>query len=210
MHLAGSERVRSCYSYGGDRKWNKLADMATPRAASSSIPIPGGIWVTGGFDGSKLRTTEMVFLNGTRKVGTPLPAARNAHCLVNYVGKIFSTGGKDRNDEATSNTWQFDSGDNFAKAEEIPEMKKTRYFHGCGIFHSIHHGFRPLLVVAGSNGGTGGRNSEFWDFTVPGSTWQLCSKSHSFSIIHYIRHYFDTVFYFLNMTSCIAKYKIYS
>ena len=154
--------------------------MSTPRSDSSSVPIPGGIWVTGGSDGSILKTTEKMFLNQTKQVG-PLPAARYAHCLVNYGDKIFSTGGQDENYVATSNVWQFDAGDNFAKTDG-PEMKNTRYYHGCGIVHSIHHGSRPLLVVAGSwsglGGGTGAKNSEYWDFTVPGSTWQLCSKSH--------------------------------
>ena len=57
-------------------------------------------------------------------------------------------------------------------------MKKKRGYHGCGIVHSIHHGSRPLLVVAGSASyETGATSSEFWDFTLAGSTWQLCSKS---------------------------------
>ena len=30
---------------GIERKWNKLADMATPRSSSSSVPIPGGIFL---------------------------------------------------------------------------------------------------------------------------------------------------------------------
>merc|ERR1712025_971385 len=34
---------------------------------------------------------------------------------------------------------------------------------------------RPLLVVAGSDG-RDGDSSEYWDFTLPGSQWQLCSK----------------------------------
>ena len=113
-------------------------------------------------------------------LATSLPAARSGHCMVNFEDKIFSTGGVDENDDATSNVWQFNPANNFAKADG-PEMNKKRDWHGCGIVHSIHHGSRPLLVVAGSgSSGTGAKNSEFWDFTVPGSTWQLCSKSCSF------------------------------
>ena len=183
--------ISSCYSYGGDKKWNKLADMTTPRFYSSSVPIPGGVWVTGGYDrfntvtggydrNNTLKTSEMIFLNKTKKVGKPLPAARAGHCLVNYGDKIFSTGGWDENVDVTSNVWQFDSGDNFVKTDG-PEMKKKRYGHGCEIVLSIHHGSRPLLVVAGSNSGPEDiGDSEYWDFTVPGSTWQPCSKSCSF------------------------------
>ena len=91
-------------------------------------------------------------------LATSLPAARSGHCMVNFEDKIFSTGGVDENDDATSNVWQFNPANNFAKADG-PEMNKKRYWHGCGIVHSIHHGSRPLLVVAGSGtygGATGG------------------------------------------------------
>ena len=128
---------------------------------------------------------------------TSLPAARYGHCMVKYGDKIFSTGGLDKNNHATSNVWQFNSANNFAKADR-PEMNKTRYYHGCGIVHSIHHGSRPLLVVAGSGsrGATGAKTSDYWDFTVPGSTWQLCSKSCSFFSYLYII-ILKTIFKFL-------------
>ena len=192
--------ISSCYSYGGDKKWDKLADMTTPREFSASVRIPGGIWATGGVvDASNvLKTTEKMFLNKTKQVGPTLPAARYGHCMVNYGDKIFSTGGLDENRDATSNVWQFDAGDNFAKADG-PEMKKKRAAHGCGIVHSIHHGSRPLLVVAGSDtygGATGAKNSEYWDFTLAGSTWQLCSKSCSFFSYLYII-ILKTIFKFL-------------
>ena len=122
-------------------------------------------------------------------LATSLPAARSWHCLVNYGDKIFSTGGQDENYVATSNVWQFNPANNFAKAGG-PKMKKTRFYHGCGIVHSIHHDSRPLLVVAGSysyGDGTGAKTSEYWDFTLAGSTWQLCSKSCSF-FSYYLRH----------------------
>ena len=182
--------------------------MSTSRSHSSSVPIPGGIWVTGGYDGSNnLKTTEKMFLNKTKQIGPPLPAARFGHCMVNYGDKIFSTGGRDENGDATSNVWQFDTRDNFAKSDGAV-MKKTRAWQGCGIVHSIHHGSRPLLVVAGSDYSrlaTGAKNSEYWDFTVPGSTWQLCSKSCSFFSYLYIIS-LKTTFKFLEyeMLLCTA------
>ena len=120
-------------------------------------------------------------------LATSLPAARYAHFMVNFEGKIISTGGADENNDPTSNVWQFNPANNFAKADGAA-MKKKRYGHGCGIVHSIHHGSRPLLVVAGSGsaGATGAKTSDYWDFTVPGSTWQLCSRSCSFVSYSYI------------------------
>ena len=37
-----------------------------------------------------------------------------------------------------------------------------------------------MVAGSGSAGATGAKTSDYWDFTVPGSTWQLCSKSCSF------------------------------
>ena len=51
-----------------------------------------------------------------------------------------------------------------------PEMKYTRANHGCGIFKSDQHDGRPLLVVVGPEEK---EKSEYWDFTVPGSKWQI-------------------------------------
>ena len=63
-------------------------------------------------------TTEMLFINHTRIDGKlTLPAARTGHCLVKYGDKIFSTGGYDEKWRTTSNVWQLDAGNNFAKTE---------------------------------------------------------------------------------------------
>ena len=54
-----------------------------------------------------------------------------------------------------------------------PSMNQERAFHGCGIFHSNVHLGRPVIVAAGSYYGDGRIISEIWDFTMPGSQWQL-------------------------------------
>jgi len=91
-----SRLTSACYSYEDDQQgWTKLADMNTQRSSSSSIKIPGGILVTGGFDGGSkdLKTSEIIFINGTVKQGKELPEPRSGHCMVEYQGQIISTGG---------------------------------------------------------------------------------------------------------------------
>ena len=51
-------------------------------------------------------------------------------------------------------------------------MNNVRICHGCGIYHSTVHLGRPVIVTTGGGVG-GGPSSEIWDFTVPGSQWQL-------------------------------------
>jgi len=170
--------MSACYSYEDDQQgWTKLADMDTPRRRSSSIKIPGGILVTGGLDGriNKLKTSEIILINGTVKQGKSLPEPRFAHCMVEYQGQIISTGGVHGND-ITSDVWSFNNHVEFTLTNK-PSMKHSRYWHACGIVHSIQHQDRPLLVVAGSFYGDGKDKSEYLDFTLPGSQWQLCSEN---------------------------------
>ena len=61
-----------------------------------------------------------------------------------------------------------------------PSMINQRETFGCGIYHSSVHLGRPVIVTAGGIGtlshgsfGSTGETSEIWDFTIPGSQWQL-------------------------------------
>ncbi len=97
---------KNCFEYGAQHGWKRLANMTTPRWGSASISIPGGILVTGGSDDNcgaplrvmevenPLKTSEIVYLNGTVKQAKPLPEGRIGHCLVEYQGQIISTGGR--------------------------------------------------------------------------------------------------------------------
>jgi len=109
------------------------------------------------------------------KQGKSLPEPRSGHCMVEYQGQIFSTGGWDENGDATSDVWSFNNHDEFTLTNK-PSMKFSRSRYACGIVHSIQHQDRPILVVAGSDYTDGQDKSEYLDFTLPGSQWQLCSK----------------------------------
>ena len=172
--------ITACYSYGDDQQgWTKLADMDTPRHDSSSIAIPGGILVTGGSSSyEREKTSEQIFLNGTVKYGKPLPEPRDGHCMVEYNGQVISTGGSHGGYNPTYDVWSFNNHVEFTFTN-MSRMNYARYWHGCGIVHSKQHQDRPLLIVAGGYG-DGWDKSEYLDFTLPGSQWQLCSKSSSF------------------------------
>jgi len=166
----------ACYTYADDQQgWIKLADMDTPRSNSASVSIDDGILVTGGVDRSnRLKTSEIVFLNRTKKQGKPLPEPRSGHCLVEYQGQIISTGGADGNGYYTSTVWSFNDHEEFTLTNK-PSMIHRRSSHACGIVHSSLYDGRPLLVVAGGYG-DGSDKSEYLDFSVSGSQWQSCSE----------------------------------
>ena len=77
--------------------------------------------------------------------------------------------------KSSPTVWLFDANNNF-KITIGPPMNYERSYHGCGIFHSSFHSGRPLIVTAGGGPNDGAQSSEIWDFTVPGSQWQLSKQ----------------------------------
>ena len=170
-----------CHVYQQGQGWTLLSRMAQARSYSASIPIQGGMLVTGGYDGSnRLKTSQIVKLDGSAVTDGPeIPEVRAGHCMTSDKEEdaFFLLGGADGNYDATSTVWQLEYNKDFI-LKKTTNMNKRRFNLGCAIFRSDQHGSRPLLVAAGSGAfGNGGNSCEFWDFTQSDSQWQLCSKS---------------------------------
>ena len=111
--------------------------------------------------------------------GPELPEPRYGHCMAynKEDGVFFSTGGFYKGYKST--VWKFSDPKKFT-LKGTSQMIKSRRYHGCGILRrSDKHNGRPLLVVAGSNGGPGTKTCEFYDYTKANSQWQPCSESKS-------------------------------
>merc|ERR1712083_405458 len=114
----------------------------------------------------------MVYANGTIVPGPPLDMGNSMMCVVKYEDTVFSIGGA-----PYRKVWRFNFTDGMKRLEDGPEMSFSRYVFTCGIFKSIHHSNRPILVVAGSGFSGGASTSEFLDFTQANSEWKTCSKN---------------------------------
>ena len=171
----------SCFKFGKDQNWKRFGKMSRPRSASASVALPDGIWVTGGSEQDEiLKTTEVIYLNGTTVPGPQLPEPRYTHCLVKYKDTIFSIGGF-YNGLPTTSVWIFSARNQIRQIGNGPNLKYARNLHACGIFNSNEHGGRPVLVVAGSgnfgpDGPRSSRTTEYWDFSIPGNKWELSSE----------------------------------
>jgi len=171
----GYPLTSDCYVYGEDNKWTKLANMAIPKNSMASVAFPNALWVTGGDNSNydSVKTTELIYLDGTVKNGPELPEAMASHCIAQYEGKTFFVG--------KEKLWQVDNLD-INNLDNIqwkvgPTYNLKRQYAGCGIVKSDQHGGRPLLVVAGGNGDSASKKtSEYLDFTLEGPTWKLLSR----------------------------------
>ena len=136
--------------------------------------------VIGGYDDGNnvLKSSQIIFSNGSVITDGPeLPEPSSGHCVAydKEEDVFFVTGGRDSNFKST--VWKFKGKENFIPIETT-QMKNTRVSHACSIVRSEKHDKRPLLVIAGNNGGgNGSKTCEFYDFTKADSQWTLCSKS---------------------------------
>ena len=179
MMICGGEGERACYSFDKQNKqWKYLTEISSDRKYAVAIPISNGVWINGGFPPSA--TTEFIFLNGSKIAGPQLPTEISGQCVVHYKNIAFFLGGRNRDRTAESTVRIINVKDGFRYIGEGPNMNHHRFGHACGIFKSEQHGYRPVIVVAGGFGGDGTQSSEYWDFTMPGSKWELCSKTSLF------------------------------
>jgi len=171
---------KECHIMGKDMTWSKHADMIESRAFASSTVIQDYLWVTGGdiaaYRGGRVSytytsdTTEKIHLNGTVEPGINLPNAVWGHCMVQHQKSVYLLGGSDG--ERRKDVLKFLPEMGFTHSVVQP-MKHARVGFACGVFTSKLHSNRPIMVAAGSWGGSGiSTTGEFWDFTNPDAKWQ--------------------------------------
>ena len=138
-----------CFIYNKDKGWSQLSKMNQGRYGGASMPIDGGMIIIGGYNEYEdiLKSSQIVFANGSITEGPELPEPISGHCLA-YDKKddvFFVTGGV-RGDR--SKAWKFNNPNKF-KLNGTTQMNMKRDDHSCGIVRSQNHDRRPLLVVAG-------------------------------------------------------------
>ena len=94
----------------------------------------------------------------------------------------------------------FDANNNF-KMTIGPSMNAIRRNPACGIYHSSIHSGRPVIVTAGGVSGVGVQTAEIWDFTKPGSQWQL---SKYFGLIECYQNFHLSTYTFIQSYTLIS------
>jgi len=150
--------------------WLSMGNLATARDQHSSAVLNDALWLMGGYGPSEnLKSTELVYPNGTITSGPYLPTPRTRHCSVQLKDrKILIIGGRtspsDTNHKVTTiyhpETSKFTNG---------PDMLFEHENFACAHFNSIKHAGRPVVLSAG---GRLGSKSELFDYTQENGTWE--------------------------------------
>ena len=93
---SGSNEYQSaCYKYQKDsQQWLLHGSLNTGRSYAASAKIGNDLWVTGGFNGDVLKSSEYVKPDGSVIDGPDLPEAMDGHCMVTLQdGSVAILGG---------------------------------------------------------------------------------------------------------------------
>ena len=93
---SGSYEYQSaCYKYQKDaQEWLLHGSLNTGRSYAASAKIGNDLWVTGGYNGDDLKSSEYVKPDGSVIDGPDLPEAMSGHCMVTlHNGSVAILGG---------------------------------------------------------------------------------------------------------------------
>ena len=155
----------SCYSHDKELNiWKQHAIMNHARDVPASVVLDKSLWVTGGWGGSRLKSTEFVRGDGTVTMGPDLPTARSGHCMVTlHDGKVMIIGGN----PTYQDVLVFDQSNNGFTTG--PSTLEKRSSSACTLFNSPLHGNRPIVLAAG--GYDVSVRAEIFDYTIT-NEWQ--------------------------------------
>jgi len=151
---------RMCYRYTPTNGWEEYVQLAEYRQwTASALTYNGNMWVLGGNNGHRLRTTEIINVK-TKSVrsGPDLPEAMDIHCAVNinathvFIGNVWKMTAYIVN--VSEEPFEF---------TRLPDMKHYRSTGGCGFImmkngeesgKSSEGNGEPAVIVAGGGFGT--------------------------------------------------------
>ena len=129
-----------------------VTNMKSKRAYAASVVLDNNqLWVMGGYDGSRLKSTEYIQIDAGSTSGPDLPLAVYGHAIVAWTSSSFMLiGGYDGNYLAKTFYYHVEKPDEWIPG---PELKQARRMHaaGLGMDRATND---PYIAVTGGYGGS--------------------------------------------------------
>jgi hypothetical protein len=146
---------------------DQSSEMLEERESSASLTLNSShLWVTGGWNGNSLQTSEFVSIGQPSVQGPDLPYAVAWHCLVGVNSSTALLCGGDNS--GTLNECHYMDLEDHSWSQG-PSMMTKRRLHSCGIFKSAAHQGRNIVIAAGGYNGASLDSVEMLDPTT--NTW---------------------------------------
>ena len=169
--LGANYQISNIYMFDKQsNSWLSLGNLATARTRHSSSVLKDALWIISGYGfGGYLKSTELVYPNGTITSGPDMPTPRGSHCSVQLEdGKIVIIGGYNINYNYKVTTIYDPETSTYTDG---PDMLFNHAKFGCAHFYSQKHGGRPVVLSAG-DGYYGSSKAEVWDYSQENGTWE--------------------------------------
>jgi hypothetical protein len=141
-----------CYSLENNN-WVSSDSMNSVRAPAAAAQMQDGkLLVTGGYDGSHLKSAEMLTEEGWERNIPSLPVTIAYHCMVNVNSTTVMAIGGQQNGQYSGKTFYFTFGEE--SWTEGPELKNKRAAHSCGKIRRNKESQEMSIIVAGGSGGS--------------------------------------------------------
>ena len=169
----GTSYSNECFKWNNG--WSNFATLKTARGYTAMVKLENSLWLTGGWNGNRLKSTEHIKMNGEVSYGIDLPQEVFGHCMI-HTGddQVFIIGGYPNSLRKTLiyNVKQ----DNPQFIREGPSLNKDRYYHGCTTYLSQNHGGMVAIAIGGY--GSSYNTAEVWNYQDLGSSWTLSESGH--------------------------------
>ena len=140
----------------------------------AAVEVNNKLFVTGGYNGGSLSSTEFISSEGMVTAGPDLPSPCGDHCMTKLPsGNVIIIGGSP-SDSVGKSVIEFNPITN--SYNDLPSLISARQDLACAVFYSPFHNGRPVLLAAG---GLFETTSELLDYTQPNAKWTQ-SKSNFF------------------------------
>jgi hypothetical protein len=144
-------RSNKCISLENN-EWVSSASMNSERAAAAAAQLQDGkLLVTGGYDGSYLKSAEMLTEEGWESNIPSLPVTIGAHCMVTVNSTTVIAIGGYQNGQISGKTFYFTFGEE--SWTEGPELKNKRGYNSCGKIRRNKESQEMSIIVAGGYNG---------------------------------------------------------
>ncbi len=141
-----------CYTLENN-EWVSSANMKSERAWTAAAQLKDGkLLVTGGYDGSDLKSAEMLTEEGWESNIPSLPVTIYGHCMVTVNSTTVMVIGGAQNGQISGKTFYFTFGEE--SWTEGPELKNKRRNHSCGKIRRIKDSQEMSIIVAGGYDGS--------------------------------------------------------
>ena len=155
----------SCYVFDKSKNsWKFHCSLMSKRSHHGFTVLKDALFITGGYYGSFLASSEYIYANGTVESGPNLPEARHEQCMVTlHDGKVMILGA---GSSLRKNVMILDPNSNLYTTG--PSLSYGRNLAACTLFNSALHNNRPVVLVAG---GQDQATAEVYDYTIA-NQWQ--------------------------------------